>query len=298
MTQAVLDGDYESYNMAAKYRTAKSWMQGITLGEGGYRTNEQVYYDALEELKKNSNKTIDGLDGINKNLEENKDIEKQSINATNQNTQTNSNLGNQIIGEQNESQSIGQSQDKKLSYIDNDLIELLDNTKEGIEKIITTIEENNQPEIIEVGSNDDDDNDSGSGAGTGAAIGSIIGGSMLPGVGGIIGGIIGGTIGGTLSSKGYSSGIENGPVTYTGLAMLHGSPNEPEYVLNNDQAYNLLYNMSSSKMSEFEPVQKSDSGTQYIVQGDIILEGVDDPSKFWQEVTTAMGNRWNVTKNR
>lgn len=298
MEEAIKDKQYSLAQEYALLREAKADIKGITLGQGGYRTNEQVWDDALEELKKNSNKTIDGLDGINKNLEENKDIEKQSINATNQNTQTNSNLGNQIIGEQNESQSIGQSQDKKLSYIDNDLIELLDNTKEGIEKIITTIEENNQPEIIEVGSNDDDDNDSGSGAGTGAAIGSIIGGSMLPGVGGIIGGIIGGTIGGTLSSKGYSSGIENGPVTYTGLAMLHGSPNEPEYVLNNDQAYNLLYNMSSSKMSEFEPVQKSDSGTQYIVQGDIILEGVDDPSKFWQEVTTAMGNRWNVTKNR
>jgi hypothetical protein len=33
---------------------------------------------------------------------------------------------------------------------------------------------------------------------------------------------------------GYSSGIENGPVTYTGLAMLHGSPSSPEYVLNSD----------------------------------------------------------------
>jgi hypothetical protein len=33
---------------------------------------------------------------------------------------------------------------------------------------------------------------------------------------------------------GYSSGIENGPVTYTGLAMLHGSPSNPEYVLNSE----------------------------------------------------------------
>ena len=32
----------------------------------------------------------------------------------------------------------------------------------------------------------------------------------------------------------YSSGIENGPVTYTGLAMLHGTPSSPEYVLNSD----------------------------------------------------------------
>lgn len=102
------------------------------------------------------------------------------------------------------------------------------------------------------------------------------------------------------SSKGYSSGLEKGPVTYTGLAMLHGTQNAPEYVLNNDQAYNLLYNLSMSrnaKMAEFEPKNVSNE-TQYIVQGDIILEGLDNPAEFWQEVTTAMGNRWNVTKNR
>ena len=102
------------------------------------------------------------------------------------------------------------------------------------------------------------------------------------------------------ASKGYSTGLERGPVTYTGLAMLHGTSNEPEYVLNNDQAYNLLYNLSMSrnaKMAEFEPKNMS-NGIQYIVQGDIILEGVDNPAEFWQEVTNAMGNRWNVTKNR
>ena len=100
------------------------------------------------------------------------------------------------------------------------------------------------------------------------------------------------------AAKGWAEGIENGPVTYTGLAMLHGTPSAPEYVLNNDQAYNLLYNMSSARMAEFESTSKSDGGVQYIVQGDIILEGIDDPSQFWQEVTTAMGNRWNVTKNK
>ena len=101
-----------------------------------------------------------------------------------------------------------------------------------------------------------------------------------------------------MSAKGWAEGIENGPVTYTGLAMLHGTPSAPEYVLNNDQAYNLLYNMSSARMAEFESTSRSNGGVQYIVQGDIILEGIDDPSQFWQEVTTAMGNRWNVTKNK
>ena len=32
----------------------------------------------------------------------------------------------------------------------------------------------------------------------------------------------------------YANGIENGPVTYTGLAMLHGTPSTPEFVLNSD----------------------------------------------------------------
>ena len=104
-----------------------------------------------------------------------------------------------------------------------------------------------------------------------------------------------------IKKTGYSDGLKSGPVTYTGLAMLHGTPQEPEYVLNNDQAYNLLYNLSAArnaKMAEFDRVKSSNNGIQYVVQGDIILEGVDDPAEFWQEVTNAMGNRWNVTKNR
>lgn len=37
-----------------------------------------------------------------------------------------------------------------------------------------------------------------------------------------------------LSQFGYADGIENGPVTDTGLTVLHGSRSNPEYVLNND----------------------------------------------------------------
>jgi hypothetical protein len=49
----------------------------------------------------------------------------------------------------------------------------------------------------------------------------------------------------------YSSGIENGPVTYTGLAMLHGSPSSPEYVLNSEQAGTLLKNLATMTMSPY-----------------------------------------------
>lgn len=95
----------------------------------------------------------------------------------------------------------------------------------------------------------------------------------------------------------YSNGIEEGPVTYTGLAMLHGTPSKPEYVLNSDQAYNLLRNMATTRLPEMERTGTDNNcGTQYIVQGDVVLEGVNDPAKFWSGVTTAMGSRWNVTR--
>lgn len=95
----------------------------------------------------------------------------------------------------------------------------------------------------------------------------------------------------------YATGIEEGPVTYTGLAMLHGTPSKPEYVLNSDQAYNLLRNMATTRLPEMERTGTDNNcGTQYIVQGDVVLEGVNDPAKFWSGVTTAMGSRWNVTR--
>lgn len=97
--------------------------------------------------------------------------------------------------------------------------------------------------------------------------------------------------------KKYSNGIEVGPVTYTGLAMLHGSKSNPEYVLTNDQAYNLLYHLATSK-PEFESCYGDANGTQYIVQGDIVLNEVDDAANFWDEVTKTMSNRYNVTKNK
>ena len=93
----------------------------------------------------------------------------------------------------------------------------------------------------------------------------------------------------------YSNGIENGPVTYTGLAMLHGSRSKPEYVLNSDQAYTLLRNMSTARLPEYTS-NANNGTTQYIVQGDVVLEGVNNPAEFWQAVSNAMGTRWNVTK--
>lgn len=104
--------------------------------------------------------------------------------------------------------------------------------------------------------------------------------------------------GGPVYKKSYANGLKNGPVTYTGLAMLHGTPNNPEYVLNNDQAYNLLYNLSGIKMSEFESNKSESNNTIYNLNGDINLSGVDNPAEFWDAVLKQASGRWNITKNK
>lgn len=96
--------------------------------------------------------------------------------------------------------------------------------------------------------------------------------------------------------KGYADGIKQGPVTYTGLAMLHGSPGKPEYVLNNDQAYNLLYNLATTKKPEIEDGEAK--GDNYIYNiSEVNIDGTEDPADFWNSVMNAAGNRHNVTKN-
>ena len=93
----------------------------------------------------------------------------------------------------------------------------------------------------------------------------------------------------------YSNGIENGPVTYTGLAMLHGTPSAPEYVLNSDQAYSLLRYMATNS-PQFTPINSS--GNVTYSYGDIIMNGVNDPEKFFSELTSAMDRKYSTTKNR
>lgn len=96
----------------------------------------------------------------------------------------------------------------------------------------------------------------------------------------------------------YAKGIESGAVTYTGLAMLHGTPQAPEYVLNTPQIENLLYNLTTAKAKAFERVEHSGGDTIYQLNGDIVIDGASDPKQFWNEVARSMNNRSNVTKNR
>ena len=78
--------------------------------------------------------------------------------------------------------------------------------------------------------------------------------------------------------------------------MLHGSPGKPEYVLNNDQAYNLLYNLATTKKPEIEDGEAK--GDNYIYNiSEVNIDGTEDPADFWNSVMNAAGNRHNVTKN-
>ena len=88
---------------------------------------------------------------------------------------------------------------------------------------------------------------------------------------------------------GYSSGIENGPVTYTGLAMLHGSPSSPEYVLNSDQAGTLLKNLATMTMSPYQAPKvdsynRGEGSTVYQFTGDLNLPNVQRPDQFFNEL--------------
>ena len=100
-----------------------------------------------------------------------------------------------------------------------------------------------------------------------------------------------------LDKKGHADGILGGPITYTGLSMLHGTPSTPEYVLNADQAYTLLRNISTMQIPEYTSLLSNAGETQYILQGDVIIDGTENPENFWDAVTNQMRNRYSVTKN-
>lgn len=87
----------------------------------------------------------------------------------------------------------------------------------------------------------------------------------------------------------FATGIENGPVTYTGLAMLHGSPSSPEYVLNTKQAGTLLKNLSTMTMSPYQAPTVDSYGNQtqvitYQFNGDMNLPNVQRPDQFFDEL--------------
>ena len=94
----------------------------------------------------------------------------------------------------------------------------------------------------------------------------------------------------------FSSGLEAGVMAHTGLAMLHGTPQKPEYVLNNDQAWTLLKNFATLSLPAFD--RKSSSKTiNYQFYGDLHLPNVQDPSTFFEELLRQSSSQFNITQS-
>ena len=90
--------------------------------------------------------------------------------------------------------------------------------------------------------------------------------------------------------------MDAGPVTYTGLSMLHGTPSNPEYVLTNDQAYNILSNLgATTKTPKFETAGGS-RGNSYNISGDVVITNPIGPNEFWSTLAQNVSTRFSVTK--
>ena len=79
--------------------------------------------------------------------------------------------------------------------------------------------------------------------------------------------------------KGYATGLDQGPVTETGPAILHGTADNPEYVLNNDQAYNLVSNLSNTPTQELTSEDMINLNDNNIEDGNMSTEGEDADSQ-------------------
>jgi len=91
------------------------------------------------------------------------------------------------------------------------------------------------------------------------------------------------------SLPGYSNG---GEVNFTGLAMLHGAPNKPEYVFNNDQIRNLLSNLTKPQYTSNINNNGNSVVNNYSI-GNIELPNVQNSQQFINELKSLV----NTSKN-
>lgn len=92
-----------------------------------------------------------------------------------------------------------------------------------------------------------------------------------------------------LKLPGYANG---GEVNYTGLAVLHGTPNKPEYVLNNTQMRNLLGNLTKPRFTSVNNNGNSSNVYNYNF-GNIELPNVNNAKQFINELKSLV----NTSKN-
>lgn len=93
----------------------------------------------------------------------------------------------------------------------------------------------------------------------------------------------------TFTIPGYSNG---GTVDYTGLAMLHGTPSRPEYVLNNDQMRNMLSNITRPQVTS--KMQSNNSCVNNYNFGNIELPNVNNAKQFITELKSYV----NITNHQ
>ena len=97
----------------------------------------------------------------------------------------------------------------------------------------------------------------------------------------------------TYTPKSLPGFAQGGEVDYTGLAMLHGTPNKPEYVLNNTQMKNLLGNLTKPGFkSNFK--NSGNSSINNYNFGNIELPNVTNAHQFANELQSLL----NITKNQ
>ena len=93
-----------------------------------------------------------------------------------------------------------------------------------------------------------------------------------------IGGAIGGAISGALKGS-RAGGIEMGAVDFTGPLMVHGTPENPEYVLTSRQMENLVKNMSRT-IPEGRLNSESKSEDVVFTNCKFELPNVKEPNNF------------------
>lgn len=104
------------------------------------------------------------------------------------------------------------------------------------------------------------------------------------------------------AGKAYATGINNGPVTFTGLAQLDGTPANPEYVLTNDQAYTLLRNISTQKVAYESAIDNlinnnTCSGDTWNIS-EINMNEVQDVNAFFNELMRQTQQQYSVRKKK
>ena len=199
-------------------------------------------------------------------------------------------------------QQLGADAEAKILQQRLDVLEQYKNGYLATMKEIENLEKKSLSDIV--GTAPQTSGTSGGGASSGGRTYTVQRGDTLSGIGSRYGvswnsiyeankGIIGGNPnlirpGQTLTIPGYAEG---GIVDYTGLAMLHGTKNEPEFVLNNTQMKNIISNIVDPRMARRGNGENKVTNYNF---GNIELPNVQNARQFLSELKSLV----NITKHQ